>query len=155
MGTPKHLYRFRSAKALLGDFQELDKQEIFFSSLDQLNDPMEGYKDVFWSGDVTVWRNLVRHYVYCLLNTFYALQIEGADFKPKILENLVLSTPLDLPDVPIVDIFNSISKAVLSEASVNKLIELLISSAPIRRPELASYLALLMQPFPASDCVFC
>jgi Protein of unknown function (DUF2971) len=152
MGTPEHLYRFRSAKALLGDFQELNNQEIFFSSLEQLNDPMEGYKDVFWSGDVIVWRNLVRHYVYCLLNTFYALQIEGADFKPEILGNLVLSTPLDLPDARIVDIFNSISTAVLSEASVNNLIEFLISSGPIRRAELGGYLG-LMHPI-AMELIF-
>ncbi len=152
MDTPEYLYRFRSAKALLGEFQELEKQEIFFSSLDQLNDPMEGYKDVFWSGDAIVWRNMVRHYVYCLLLTFYTLQMEGEDLKPEILENLVQSTPLDLPDAPMLEIFNSICAAVLGEASVNSLIEFLTSSAPVRRPALGGYLG-LMHPI-AMEVIF-
>jgi hypothetical protein len=27
---------------------------------------MEGYKDVYWTGDRIVWRNLLRHYLLCL-----------------------------------------------------------------------------------------
>jgi hypothetical protein len=56
-----HLYRFRSVDALLRR-GELEKLEIYFPRPDQLNDPMEGFKDVFWRGDAIVWRNLLRHY---------------------------------------------------------------------------------------------
>lgn len=62
-------YRFRSLDALLGDHQELEKQEIYFSPPEQLNDPMEGYKDLVWRGDKIVWRNLIKHYLLCLTQT--------------------------------------------------------------------------------------
>ncbi len=54
------MYRFRPAYALLDGFHELERQEIHFSTASELNDPMEGYRDVAWQGDA--WRNLFRHY---------------------------------------------------------------------------------------------
>lgn len=42
---PEYLYRFRSAKSFL-ERKELENQEIYFSSLDQLNDPLEGFKNI-------------------------------------------------------------------------------------------------------------
>ncbi len=62
------LYRFRSARALLEDYEELEKQEIYFASPNELNDPLEGYKEVFWRGDEILWPNLLRHYILCLMN---------------------------------------------------------------------------------------
>lgn len=63
---PSHLFRFRSIKHLLGDKQELEKQEIFFSSREKLNDPMEGFKDYFWEGDEIIWKNLLKNYLISL-----------------------------------------------------------------------------------------
>lgn len=77
---PSHLYRFRSAKYLLGDkYQELDKQEIYFASKDELNDPMEGYYDIFWQGDEVVWQNLFKNYFLCLEMAFSSLVYCGED----------------------------------------------------------------------------
>jgi hypothetical protein len=45
------LYRFRKTDKLLGEFQELENQEIYFASPEQLNDPLEGFKDLYWKGD--------------------------------------------------------------------------------------------------------
>jgi hypothetical protein len=66
-----HVYRYRSAGAVLEQFEELEKQEIYFSATDDLNDPMEGFKDVFWAGDEIVWAALLKHYVFCLLAVTY------------------------------------------------------------------------------------
>ena len=44
-------FRFRSVDALLGKYQELEKQTIYFASPEELNDPMEGFRDIVWSGD--------------------------------------------------------------------------------------------------------
>ena len=60
------LYRLRSMTKLFGDFQELEKQSIYFESPGKLNDPMEGFRDIVWQGDRIVWTNLFRHYLYCL-----------------------------------------------------------------------------------------
>lgn len=70
-----NLYRFRSMKALLGDFKELESQSIYFASLQELNDPMEGFRDTFWDGDEIAWRNLFRHYVQCLSHAFFSICI--------------------------------------------------------------------------------
>lgn len=66
------MYRFRSVKKLLGgdDIEgELDGQYIYFASPEQLNDPLEGYKDIYFYGDKIIWRNLIKHYLRCLINS--------------------------------------------------------------------------------------
>lgn len=60
------IYRYRSVDNLFGKYKELENQIIYFASLDQLNDPMEGLHDFVWSGDRIVWENFFRHYLYCL-----------------------------------------------------------------------------------------
>lgn len=60
------MYRFRSLENLLGKHKELENQEIYFASLNQLNDPMEGYREYYWKGDKIVWENLFKHYILCL-----------------------------------------------------------------------------------------
>ena len=60
------LYRLRPLKYLLGEeYRELERQSIYFASLEELNDPMEGFRDIVWQGDQIVWTNLFRHYLYC------------------------------------------------------------------------------------------
>lgn len=60
------VFRFRSLDALLGERNELEKQSIYFSSPQQLNDPVEGARQIAWNGDAITWGNLLRHYVICL-----------------------------------------------------------------------------------------
>ena len=62
------VFRYRSIDALLGEFEELERQTVYFSKPEKLNDPMEGLRQVYWRGDRTTWRNLLRHYVICLHN---------------------------------------------------------------------------------------
>ncbi|MFB5285437.1 hypothetical protein [Peribacillus sp. Hz7] len=66
MGMGGNLYRFRSVENLIGEYQELEKQQIYFAALDQLNDPMEGTRRYFWQGDKIVWENFLKHYLLCL-----------------------------------------------------------------------------------------
>ena len=69
------LYRFRSMEYLLGDeYQELEKQTIYFASPDELNDPMEGFRDIVWRGDKIVWTNLFKHYVFCMHESYFLLR---------------------------------------------------------------------------------
>lgn len=60
------MYRFRNVENLIGKYQELEKQQIYFAALDELNDPLEGTRRYFWQGDKTVWINLLKHYLLCL-----------------------------------------------------------------------------------------
>ncbi|MBJ7961454.1 DUF2971 domain-containing protein [Bacillus cereus group sp. N28] len=64
------MYRFRNIKSLLGEYEELENQEIYFSELDSLNDPMEGIREYYWQGDIIVWKNFFKHYMYSLTHVF-------------------------------------------------------------------------------------
>ena len=77
---------------LLGDkYQELEKQAIYFASPDELNDPMEGFRDVVWRGDKIVWTNLFKDYTYCVYTSHLLLTITRS------------SAELDLDRIPIPD----------------------------------------------------
>ncbi len=46
-----YFYRYRSATAALDGYHELERSEIYFSTPSELNDPMEGFKDLIWLGE--------------------------------------------------------------------------------------------------------
>ena len=72
------VYRFRSMKYLLGEkYQELKKREIYFSSPEQLDDPMEGLRDIFWRRNKILWENFFKHYVFCLYQTYIHFLVAG------------------------------------------------------------------------------
>lgn len=61
------LYRFRSNLEYAKD--ELKRDYFHFSDETELNDPQEGFVKLFWKGDVVLWKNLLKHYLYTLANT--------------------------------------------------------------------------------------
>ncbi len=63
------MYRFRGIDKLLGR-EELENQEIYFSDIESLNDPLEGIMDIIWQGDRIAWTNFFRNYLFCLKETF-------------------------------------------------------------------------------------
>lgn len=62
----ERLFRLRKTESLLETHEELEKQEIFFASPDELNDPLEGFLNIFWQGDRIAWRNFFKYYIYNL-----------------------------------------------------------------------------------------
>ena len=91
-------YRYRSIKSLLGEHKELEAQTIYFAGPDELNDPMEGFQDVFWEGDYVLWKNLIRHYVLCLLMSFEVATIMSSEFKRDLVIPLLSLSASTLPD---------------------------------------------------------
>ena len=71
------VFRFRTTDKLVGDFQELEEQAIYFADATELNDPAEGFRDLYWQGDDIVWTNLFRHYISCLNETIIKFRIIG------------------------------------------------------------------------------
>ena len=140
---PEYLYRFRRTHHLLV-FNELESQEIFFAAPEQLNDPMEGFKDILWKGDKVVWKNLLKHYLLCLEHCFL-LNIVGGD------EHVVTSKDIplfkirkDFPTSKIENIFEDKLREVFSGFGIGQLAEKLSErKKPIRRSELIFHLKLL------------
>ena len=74
--TPR-VYRFRSIEHLLGKYQELRNQQIYFARPDELGDPRESERDIVWRSDETGWSNLLRNYLHALHQTYRSLQLTG------------------------------------------------------------------------------
>ncbi len=144
---PDTLYRFRSIHALLDKFHELENQTIYFASPDELNDPMEGFRDIVWKGDKIVWTNFFKHYVFCLHLSYLGLQITPnskefvADDIPILRGWNHLSTPEGRT------YFNDVWNRFRSLPYIPEIIEALASSnRAFRYTELRYYLQLI-HPF--------
>ena len=92
----EYVYRFRPLERIL-DKGELERQEVYFASLEQLNDPMEGFLNLYWQGDEIVWRNLLTQYLLCLDRLVALIEIGGDTFNFSA-ENLDVFSGID--DLP-------------------------------------------------------
>ena len=140
-------YRFRNMERLLGKDQELEKQTIYFATPEQLNDPMEGFRDIVWSGDKIVWTKLFKNCVYYLHRSYYLLRTEE-DFIQ--LDSLPILGRWDELPPPEKDLFDDIWHKFLNLPNIQEIIEALANADhKIRYREIASYLrpiqALLLQ----------
>ncbi|SRR6266446_5615825 len=147
-----HLYRFRSIRALVDEFHELENQQIYFSPPSQLNDPLEDFKDIVWIGDHIVWRNLLRHYLLCLVQATVLSVMSGKDFTQGSCAKLVHLSPDDLPEAPIRDKYASICSEFLNAEAPQALLVALTPARQVRRDELLFYLRML-QPLALSTVV--
>ena len=137
------VYRFRSIDALLGNRQELDRQVVYFASLPQLNDPMEGFRDTLWQGDQILWRNLLRNYIRAL-HAAHTLTFAFHDQPPELWMKGAVNVVFHLPDAPVRGDIERLAAAFLEMPVVRRTAEVLAArQAPIRRNELQLLLRLL------------
>lgn len=63
-------YRIRPISRLLGEYGEIEKQEIFMAPMHSLNDPLEEYRNIIWNGEKADWKRLLNHYdsIFCVAN---------------------------------------------------------------------------------------
>ncbi len=129
------LYRLRSTEYLLDKFEELRNQTIYLSSPQELNDPLEGYKDVIWDGDAVLWRNLFRHYILCLFHTMshslISIGAHKAFYRPKIR---VSQSTDDLPHTRLKELCDQACRVFFAKPLTNEVLNHLIAlQQPVRR----------------------
>ena len=135
------LYRFRATEQLLDKFHELEEQTIYFASPEELNDPMEGFRDIVWRGDRIVWTNLFRNFVFCLERFYSLVKIAGDSVK---LDRTHI--PIDGRwDEPLTSqsgkLFDDLWARAFHDAKLNTLIEKIASTThKVRYHELVLYL---------------
>jgi hypothetical protein len=138
------MYRFRKIESLIGQFQELENQEIYFASPEELNDPMEGYRELFWDGDAIVWKNFIINYTKSL-EYIFALTIIVHDEKKIDESDILISQRLlgfRAPENR--KIIQQVLDSIFKIEFIRKLPETLTKRVnPIRRNELLSYLQLI------------
>ncbi|MDD3770168.1 MAG: DUF2971 domain-containing protein [Sulfuricurvum sp.] len=138
----RRFYRFRNINTLLG-FEELQKQTIYFAPPKDLNDPMEGFRNLIWSGDAIAWKNLFKHYLMCLERVSGLLILCGE-------EHYTLKDD-DIPIYNTYDDFPTPQYKKLFEAMATDFFDLCIEvieriatrTTPIKRGELQIYLSLM------------
>ncbi|WP_270671080.1 MULTISPECIES: hypothetical protein [unclassified Aeromonas] len=140
----KEFYRFRRINSLIGEFEELENQCIYFAEPESLNDPMEGFRDMYWRGDFIVWRNLFRHYLLCLERLCSLLIISGEKYPITTAHMPVFSGEEDFPTPMYQELFVNITKKFFDNESLIKLIESISKrTTPVRRDELFFYLRII------------
>jgi len=145
-----HLYRFRPIENLLSKYNELQNQEIYFADPKELNDPMEGFREVFWQGDKIVWTNLFKHYLRCV-DKAWAMLIRCGDDQPFGWDHIPVLHFTDPSPTPQHKV---IIDEIYSEFFKNNVISWLITELsdrglPVRRNELSTYIRYL-HPFAIS-----
>ena len=135
-----NVYRFRSMDNLLGEHQELKKQEIYFAGPEDQNDPMEGLRDIVWCGDKIVWENFFKHYVFCLYATYFQYLAAGP-FMQLTVDNIPMLKRWDKLPSPAQSMFNEIWEKFVNLPKIPKFIESLAhTNREIRYRELKRYL---------------
>ena len=145
-----NVYRFRKISQVLEKRQELERQSIYFAASDELNDPMEGLRDIFWRGDEIVWSNLFKQYIYCLLRVYLDLKIPGPEVKRRELESRIPvaerrdrfknTDKMELTE-RVFEISERISHRVFEKNDMDRVIKDLVSKGrKSRREELIFYL---------------
>lgn len=134
-------YRFRSVEKLIDDkYKELQNQIIYFASPEDLNDPMEGFRDIFWSGDKIVWKNLFKHYLLCLEQVISIYVISGEEYGKVDEKNIpIYKSYENFPTPQYKEIFDKITVEFFEGCS--EIIEKIsLRSTPVRKNELLFYL---------------
>jgi len=134
-------HRFRSTHTLLEGHHELENQEIYFASPEQLNDPMEGFKDICWYGDDIVWKNLLKHYLLCLEHVCSLFVVGGKNYSIKGVADIpVFKTEEQLPTPQSRELFGEILDRFLSNCIIGQCVKNLSKrSSPVRRSELLTH----------------
>ncbi len=133
------MYRFRKIENLLGECEELEKREIYFSDISSLNDPMEGFREYFWSGDLVVWKNFLRHYLLCLERIVTLAWVREELFTPEDIP--VFLEEEILPTTEYKQMFLEICDRFFEIDGINEYLEFLASSPrKISREELYIHL---------------
>ena len=136
-----NIYRLRSLHALLNGFHELENQEIYFASHEELNDPLEGTINFFWKGDEVVWKGLLRHYLYCLEVGF---SLALLDIPWNKYMDAVTGHMSNIYEKGETLAFPEISERFFAYGRVQDLIRYLSTRAePVKEDELATHLAFI------------
>ena len=125
---------------LLDKYHELENQEIYFAAPAELNDPIEGFKDIYWHGDEIAWLNLVKHYLLCLEHVCSLLVIGGNTISIQPDNIPVFMTPDQLPTVQYKNLVQEIWSDIFNNDLIRQCIkDLSERSSHVRRSELISY----------------
>ena len=142
---PSYLYRFRKPCHIF-KYQELEKEEIYFPSPEELNDPVENLTNLFWKGDEIAWKGLFKHYIIILEQWEQFEIIMSSSSNILLNTNQMFHSVDQLPNKDYKDKILSIYSKFFAHPNITELIHFLGSRKhKIRRPELQFYLVITLR----------
>lgn len=132
-------YRFRKTKNIF-EHQELEKQQIYFASSEELNDPMEGFKNIVFGGDKIVWRNLFKHYLLCLEYMYQTYLICGEEYSKYNTDSIPIFRTIEDMETPE---YKKLFESICSDTFkiYGELIDKIATrTTPVSKEELSKYL---------------
>jgi hypothetical protein len=138
----EYAYRFRTIESILGKHKELENRQIYFSTLTDLNDPMEGFRNIRWKGDAIAWQNLLRHFLLCLEHVYSYCLIAGINDTEDELRIPVFKTIDSLQTEKYKALFRDLKRAFFSDPNIQKMPQLLADrKTSLSRKELSWHLS--------------
>ncbi|WP_204498955.1 DUF2971 domain-containing protein [Aquibacillus albus] len=113
---------------LIGPYQELEKQQIYFAALEELNDPMEGMRRYYFRGDRVVWENFFKHYLLCLEHVLLVSRVLPEDEAIKKEDVPVFKSQRDLPTDMYQERIENINDSFFSNRFVQSYLKVLIEN---------------------------
>lgn len=133
------LYRFRPIENLLSKRNELRDQSIFFAPPHKLNDPAEGFIDVYFKGDKHMWESLFTNYLFSLTDYVIHFLIFNED---DVLEQHPILTTKETAHENLQQRFDLfIHKFIKSEKIQNLISNIIRFREKVSQPELTYYLS--------------
>lgn len=138
------IYRFRRIENLFGKYHELENQSIYFAHPTELNDPMEQSRDIVWKGDEIIWRNLFKHYLYCLDRVFQLTIVAPKGYEIGISSIPIYEIKSDTKTHQQLAMLDEIESRTFGSVKLEALLgTVLTAEREIRRSELVFYLGIL------------
>jgi hypothetical protein len=136
------LYKFKSSRSILEQYHELENQTIYFSPRENLNDPLEGYIQLYWQGDKIAWKGLFKNYVICLENVFSKYRLDAK--KQQLRTIPIFLTENDLPTETYKNLINNITTEFINSPLVNRIVSTLGSkNLKVNRDDMRYFLSIV------------
>lgn len=135
------LYRFRTLNGLLGEFEELEKQSIFFAPPKLLNDPMEGLRLIHFKGDEILWNNFFKHYLLTLLHHTMGVAISEMTKNEELVDTIKIGFDTSNPPNHVRNLFPEASQQLTDHRLCKELVNFLANHRnEVSEAELIPYL---------------
>lgn len=120
--------------------QELENQEIFLATIKENNDPMDGLLDVFWEGDSILWKNFIKHYCLCLMDSLIKINIFGNTRLFQCKDIMVFLTPEDLETDQYKNLYDIYINELFQDKNTEILLNIFTSKHKLHKVELSMLL---------------
>ena len=103
-----NLYHYRSVESAR---KEIECRTFRYADRNELNDPLEGYAQIYWKGDCPAWEGLFRNYICSVYYAVVGIQLNASE--ELLAERAVIPDIHCFDDVPLGQIWKELSIAAV------------------------------------------